>query len=142
MNLLTRDFGEVEIQDEDILTFRQPIYGFEYLSKFVLLSNPNISEHFVWLQSAEEQDICFILASPQVIEGGYEPEIPHAVQQALGEGEYSLWLIVVVAERFEESTANLKSPIIINLEGKCAAQAILEEDRPIRFPLLQQERED
>ena len=37
MNIITRDFGEIEINEEDIITFTQPVIGFDDYKKFVIL---------------------------------------------------------------------------------------------------------
>lgn len=135
MIVTTRDFGSVEINEEDIITFAQPIFGFEHLSKFVFLFNEEISDHFVWLQSLEDDQICFVLANPSVAINDYTPNLPGEVIDMLGEGDYLFWLVVVVAEDFINSTINLKSPIVICPATKLAAQIILEENLPIRYPL-------
>lgn len=141
MKLLTRDFGEVEVADEDIITFVEPIYGFETLSKFVFLYDQNNS-HFVWLQSAEEKEICFILTHPSVVDASYSPQLPATVMNQLGEGEYMLWLITVIANDLKNSTVNLKSPIVVNPQTKLAMQVILETDLPIRCPLIKEKGGD
>lgn len=140
MKIHTRDFGEVEVAEEDIVTFVQPIYGFETLSKYVFLYDQNNS-HIVWLQSTEEQDICFILADPAIVDPGYQPNLPKSVENQLGEGGLMLWLVTVIAAEFLESTVNMKSPIAVNPATNKAMQLILEEDLPIRCPLLKNRRE-
>lgn len=142
MIISTRDFGNVEINEEDVITFTQPIFGFENLSKYVLLFNEEISDHFVWLQSLEDERICFILANPLVTVKEYRPSLPQDTQRELGEGEYLYWLVVVVADELKDSTVNLKSPIVVNPAKKRGVQVILEDNLPIRFPLLGEEGED
>lgn len=140
MKIHTRDFGEVEIAEEDIVTFVQPIYGFETLSKYVFLYDQNNS-HIVWLQSVEERDICFILTDPAIVDPGYQPNLSQSVENQLGEGSLMLWLVTVIAAEFLESTVNMKSPIAVNPATNKAMQLILEEDLPIRCPLLKNRRE-
>ena len=50
MKLQTRDLGEIEISEQDIVTFTGPIFGFEQYRRFVFLYEEEISEHFIWLQ--------------------------------------------------------------------------------------------
>lgn len=135
MKILTRDFGEVEVSPEDIITFSTPMFGFEELTKYIFLYAEG-NANFVWLQSTENPHICFILADPKVVTDRYNPRLTQDVRRQLGEGEYLFWLVVVVAEDFRESTINLKSPVIVNLQTKCGLQTILEEDYPIRQPLV------
>lgn len=134
MNILTRDFGEIEVAPEDIITFASPMFGFEELNRYVFLfaeENTNI----VWLQSVDNPHICFILADPKIVEDNYNPRLSPEVRGALGEGDYLFWLVVVVAENFRDSTINMKSPVVVNLHTKRAVQTILEEDYPLRRPL-------
>lgn len=136
MELFTRDFGKIEIHESDIITFKQPVYGFEELTRYVFLSDDSISGHFAWMQSAEDRDICFILVEPQAVVSGYSPELPDNIKKMVGEGELVFWLVVVIADQFKNSTVNLKSPIVVNTESKSAVQVILDEPFPIRYPLL------
>lgn len=135
MKIDTRDFGEVEIDENEIITFKQPIFGFEENTRYVFLFEQGISDHFVWLQSVEEKDLCFILVNPTAVVKDYAPELPEQVKLMLGEEECVWWLITVIPEVFQNSTVNLKSPVIVNPSRKCAAQVILEDDLPIRYPL-------
>lgn len=135
MKLFTRDFGEVEVADTDVITFAEPIFGFDTYKKFVILYDQNNS-HFVWLQSAEDRNICFILTDPAVVNASYKPELPPYAKKKLGNGDYMLWLVTVIASEFKKSTVNLKSPIAVNPDTKLAMQIILEDDFPIRCPLI------
>ena len=136
MRIQTRDFGGIEVAEEDVVTFEGAIFGFEEYKKFVFLFQEDVSEHFVWLQSVEEPDLCFILVEPELVAPGYRPGLPRDVQALLGPGEYMFWLIAVIREEFQDSTVNLKSPIVINPATRRAAQIILEEDYSLQHPLL------
>lgn len=136
MNVETRDFGPIEIEPQDVISFVQPIYGFDQYQRFVFLYDQHNS-HIVWLQSVEEKNICFILVRPEVVRRRYEPDsLPAESRDLLGEGELTFWLVTVVASQFADSTVNLKSPIVVNAAAGRAVQVILEEDLPIRHPLV------
>ena len=136
MKIQTRDFGEIEISSEDIINFEGAIYGFEGYKKFVFLFQEDISEHFVWLQSIEEPQLCFILVAPEVVKEDYSPSVPSGLDGLIGQGDYMCWLIVVIKEKFEQMTVNLKSPIVVNPATKRAAQVILEDNYSIHHPLI------
>ena len=55
MIIKTTRFGEVTIQNEDLLTFPEGLLGFQDLRTFVLLDDPN-DDIFAWLQSCELYD--------------------------------------------------------------------------------------
>lgn len=133
MKLGTRDFGEVEVDEGDVITFEQPIFAFEEYKKYVMLYDQGNTQ-IVWLQSAEDKDLCFILVDPAVVIEGYSPSLPHDLSRKIGEGPTMMWLIMVVAPNFKDSTVNLKSPIVINPQSKRAVQIISEDSLPIRYP--------
>lgn len=139
MEIRTRDFGTIQINEEDIITFKSPIYGFEAYHKFVFLYMEDISEHFVWLQSVEEPELCFLLANPELVMDHYAPEIPKDIQELLGPEDYMCWLVMVVKDTLEDSTVNLRSPIVVNPVRKCAAQIILDAKLSVHQPLMKRE---
>ncbi len=136
MNVITRDFGEIFVEDSEVLEFVRPIYGFEHLRRFVLLSDESVGKDLVWLQSIEDAEICFILVNPLVSIRNYTPSILEDVLIALGAGELVPWCIAIIATDFQDSTLNLKSPIMINPFTKRAAQIVLDEEYPIRQRIL------
>ncbi|MEA4892944.1 MAG: flagellar assembly protein FliW [Peptococcaceae bacterium] len=135
----TRDFGQVEIDESMVLNFVQPVYGFEEYKKYALLYDREAGDHIVWLQSLEEPELCFILLDPASVYPAYAPVIPESLKALLGEGEYIYRVLTVIPAQACRSTVNLKSPIVINPENRQAAQTILEQDYPLRFPLLKGE---
>lgn len=139
MKLLTRDLGELEIDEKDIVTFEGPIFGFERYRRFVFLYQEDISENFIWLQSVDEPELCFILVQPDLITDHYQPELPKEAKTLLGDGDYMCWLIVSLREPSQDSTVNLRSPIVVNPETRKAAQFVLEGNLPIRHPLVREE---
>lgn len=134
----TRDFGRMELDENEFIDFRSPIYGYEHLKRFALLSDDEAGEGLVWLQSVDQPDVCFILIGPEVLGIEYEPVLPEEASTLLAlEGSSPVYqLITVVPEDFKNTTVNLKSPIVINPANRFAAQVILDTDYPIRMPLF------
>ena len=136
LKILTRDFGEVEISEDDVITFIEPIFGFKDYSRFAVLTEESIGLDFAWLQSVEDASVCFILVNPSTVVGQYNPVLPTRVAELIETDEPMFWLVAVLRDTLEKSTVNLKSPIVINPVSKSAAQVILEDDLPIRYPLM------
>lgn len=142
MVINTRDFGEVEILEEDILTFTRCIYGFNGLTKFIRLIDKELGDGIVWLQSVEDESICFILIDIALLGLEYAPEISVESLHLLGfeEGEEpKYYATATFKENIKESYMNLKSPLVVNEFKKLALQEIVEEDYPLRFPLYESE---
>lgn len=135
MKIMTRDFGEMEVEQEAILQFAAPIYGFENLRDYVMITDED-NPHIVWLQSVESPEICFILVDPALLGRTYAPPLPKNLPDLLDEGEYLFWLVMVVKDDIHQSTVNLRSPIVVNPENRKAAQIVLDMDYPIRYPLI------
>lgn len=137
MIIETRDFGKLEIDEQEILNFVSPIYGYEGLGKYILLSDDEVGPGIMWLQSVENPLICFILVDPDEFGLDYYPELPQDVYGLLSiKDEMALRLIAVVPDSYNDTTVNLKSPIVINPKEKTAAQVILDADYSIREPLF------
>ena len=102
-----------------------------------MIFDEEIGEQIVWLQSLEEPSLCFLLFNPSQFEAFYKPEITEENEKLLGTGEYACWTILSLKDDFEASTVNLKSPVIINTTTGVAAQVLLEQDYPVRHPIME-----
>lgn len=138
MKYQTRDFGELDIPDTNIFEFIQPPFGFEEQSRFALLYDEEVGKEIAWLQSLEQPETCFILFDPSSLSSFYQPRIPESFEQELGEGELVCWVIGVVPGDFKQTTVNLKSPVVLNIQAKRGAQIILDQDYPVRYVLMQE----
>ena len=65
MNVKTRHFGDVEIDDSKVITMDNGLFGFENYKKYVLLYDSSSDEipNIQWLQSLDEE----LLALPVMI---------------------------------------------------------------------------
>ncbi|PKM74473.1 MAG: flagellar assembly protein FliW [Firmicutes bacterium HGW-Firmicutes-16] len=138
MIIKTRDFGEVDISEKDVYHFTQPLFGFEPYTDFVILNDKDIGENIIWLQSVQEQSLCFILVDPSGMSATFLPELPTDSEKLLGKGDCLCWAVAVVPQDFKDSSVNLKSPVFINPETHLAAQIMLENDYPVRFFFLKE----
>ena len=138
MMIKTRDFGEVDISEKDVYHFTQPLFGFENYTDFVILNDKEIGENIIWLQSVQEEGLCFILMDPSGMSSSFLPELSADSEKLLGKGDCLCWVVAVVPQNFKDSTVNLKSPVFINMETHMAAQIMLENDYPVRFFFLKE----
>lgn len=135
MKINTRDFGEIEVSENDIITFVQPLYGFEEYSRFVILQDDEV-ENIAWLQSAETSELCFILADASIAveKENYKKNVAKSELEKIdADSDFECWLVMVVKDNLQESTVNLKSPVIINPASAKAMQIILDENFPVRY---------
>ena len=47
MKINTVNFGEIEVQENDIITFDQPIYGFEENKRYVFMMDDSLNGEFI-----------------------------------------------------------------------------------------------
>ncbi|MEA5136628.1 MAG: flagellar assembly protein FliW [Candidatus Fimivivens sp.] len=138
MTIATRDFGNIDISEDGILTFRLPILGFEEQKQFVILYDDEMGDALGWLQSIDDRDVCFIIIDPHTVFDTYKPSIASSVLNKLElskQEDAVLRNLVVIPSQTGEATVNLKSPLVINPAKKLAAQVILEQDYSVRTPL-------
>lgn len=139
MKYITRDFGEVEILPESIMNLAEPLLGFENLKQFGLIYDDEIGSDIMWMQALEYSEICFILMNPKNIVSDYKPVLTNKQLNLLKVKdieELELWNLCVIPEKFQDATINLKSPIFINMAEQLVMQVVLEQDFPIRFPIM------
>ena len=67
MKINTSRFYAIEVDEKDIIEFRQGIPAFEHLKRYIIISLED-DTHFYWLQSIDDGDIAFILADPLILQ--------------------------------------------------------------------------
>jgi len=139
MKIATKFLGEVEIDEQDILTFKQGLLGLEEFKKFILI--PISEEHpLVLLQSIEQEDIGFVVAYPFAFKKDYSFDLSEEdIEQLQIENEKDIltYAVVTMKETLKDSTINLLAPLVINLNEKCGKQIVLHDNKsyPLRHPL-------
>ncbi|MGN1135039.1 MAG: flagellar assembly protein FliW [Oscillospiraceae bacterium] len=136
MILKTRDFGEEEISEEVIIDFPNGVYAFEENRRFVLLSPCGEDKYPMWLQSIENQNLCFIVFDPKEFVPDYSVELDSEAKKTLAAdgAELDYLCMAVVPDEYINTTINLKSPIVINSAAKKGVQVIAAENYPLKFP--------
>lgn len=131
----TTRFGQVEIDEDNIIRFVEPIPGFPEAKDFVLIPHKEDSP-FAWLQSIEFADVAFLVTDPFVFFAKYQPTINEAEIADLEDGSVentpdgalTVMVILTVPGEPRRMTANLKAPVIINTGNNTAKQVILSSE--------------
>lgn len=143
MQLQTTRFGAIDVGPERIITFTQPILGFQEYRRFVLLPGPD--ESLVqWLQSTDSGELAFIVMDPRMVIPNYAVELNHrdlAELAVTNVEELDVYTLVVVPQDHSQVRTNLKAPILISPKHRLGKQVILErDDYPIQFFLAQAQK--
>ena len=72
MEIMTRDFGKVNVDESKIFNFPSGLFAFEECRQFALLSPLGDGVYPMWLQSTENVTPCFIVFDPAIIDGAYK----------------------------------------------------------------------
>jgi len=130
MEILSPIHGTIVYEEDEIITFEKGVPGFQDLKNFVIKEVGEDSP-FSILQSIEDKKIGFILISPFLVNDKYEINLSKEIINSLkikSPDEVLLYSIVTLSSNMKEITANLKAPIIINLDTKKAEQYIIDKD--------------
>jgi len=124
MDILTRIFGKITINADQVLQFAEGLPGFEMLRRFTLVDLEQ-TRPFIWLQSLE-QDVALPLISPFMIQPDYSPDIDDAALAQLdlvSEEDLMVYAVVVIPPDVTRMTANLAAPVLINMKTTRAAKS-------------------
>ncbi|WP_307892639.1 flagellar assembly protein FliW [Bacillus swezeyi] len=129
MIIKTKYHGETQIQEEQMIVFENGLPGFTDEQKFVILPLSEDSP-FVVLQSAQTEELAFIVASPFIFFKDYGFDLDETTVELLeiesGE-DVEVMAILTIEEPFEKSTANLIAPIVVNRKKMLAKQVTLHD---------------
>jgi len=128
MKINTSRFGEVEVDENLLFNFIEPILGYEQFSKFVLLDHSPDSP-FKWLQSAEDPDLAFPITFPAFFGIEYQFVIPEDKAKKLeltnADNLLSFNISSVPQGNPQNATVNLVGPIVVNTDNKKSMQLVL-----------------
>lgn len=143
MNIITRDFGEIEVNEDDSISFTSGMYGFENFKNYIILKE-NSEDDIMFLQSLDNSDLSFVLVDPYSIFLSYDPNLNEEDMAELmvkSEKDLKFLVIAIIKENVKNSIVNLKSPIAINPKTRSAKQVILQNSYPLRYNLIGTEEE-
>jgi len=121
----TSRFGVLEAEEGKIINFPDGLVGFSDLKRFILIDHKDTP--LKWLQSIDDRDIAFIVASPDIIAAEYSIDLDRTVKKYLQlENENDLVVLVIMRVSGEDVIANFQGPLIINANNMKGVQIILE----------------
>ena len=120
--------------------FIMPLPGFPEAREFVLDPVEEDGGALSILRSTDQTGLEFVVALPEAFFPDYAPELDDATAERLGleRAEDALvFVILTVAERIDQTTANLMAPVVVNRHTGEAVQALLHTSSyDIRTPLV------
>lgn len=141
MQITTRVFGEVTIDDEKIIHFPGGIIGFPDLQDFALIHDEEKGTDTIhWMQSLQEPAFAMPVMDPLLVRPDYNPEVDDELLKNIGDLQPDELLVMVTVTvpkgDVEKMTVNLKGPIVINATQRLAVQVIVEgEEYQVKYPI-------
>ena len=141
MQINTKRFGLIEIDDEKIITFENGIIGFPELKHFTLIHDEEEGNNAVirFLQSIEEPGFAMPVMDPFRVKEDYAPEVNDELLACAGNltDENMLVLVTIsIPSDLTKMSVNLQGPFVINVDERKACQIIVEGGQyPVKFPI-------
>ncbi len=128
----TLRFGQIEVEEEKIVHFKDGIPAFEEEHEFIIVPYDSESPYY-FMQSLATPDLAFLITVPFIFFPDYEFELDDVVQHELDIKEQDDMLIYVLITipggKIEDMTANLMAPVVLNKENMQAKQVVLDRSR-------------
>jgi len=124
----TKKFGRIEIDEDKILTMPDGMLGFEELRRYVLIQDKSL-EPFMLYQAVDNPDLAFFVIDPFVVLNDYLVDQPKVVKAAAWNKNDRISYLAVVTipeHQPEKMTVNLMGPLAINNTARESYQLILE----------------
>lgn len=141
MEVRTRLFGDIAIEEDKIIRFVNGLVGFPTMKDFALIHDGDAAggKGIQWLQSMQDGEFALPVVNPLDILETYDPVVEDELLAPLGELSPDDMLVLVtitVPEDVTKMTINLKGPIVINAANCKACQVIAENDGlDVKFPV-------
>ncbi len=130
MKILTKAYGEVDVDARQRIVFPSGLLGFERLRDFVLMDSHQ--QPFYWLQSSELVEVAFVMIDPLIFRSDYaiepQPEELEDIEYQEGD-ELLVFAILTIPAEQRKMTANLQGPVVINKRNRLGKQIILNDQR-------------
>lgn len=142
MKICTKLFGEIQVQEDKIITFNLGIIGFNDFKKFMIIHEMEKEDkNILWLQSLDEPEYAMPVVNPLSVVSEYNPIIEDEILNPLGNLNEDNMLVLVsltVPSDITKMSINLKAPIIINAETRTAIQIIADNEAyVVKYPVYE-----
>lgn len=148
MEISTTQFGDIEYESSDVITFSQGIPGFEDQQSFIIIPSGDIDFPFNMLQSTQTDSLAFIVTDPFLFVDNYDFELSQSDAAFLkisdeGDLEDVIALsIVTIPENVEDTTINIMAPLMINNKEKIGKQILLNEYDEVKYAIFKKTSEE
>ena len=146
MTIQTTRFGDLTVEEDQILSFPRGLIGLGNARRFTLLpvgGKATSQSGYYWLQSLDVPDLAFLVTDPEPFFKDYDVPIREETQQDLQLADTKDGRLLVICNRVGEwLTGNLLGPLVINTATRTGVQVVLTEKKwTCRQPLIKLSQE-
>ena len=139
-------FGEIEVDPDVVIVFERGLPGFPECTQFIVMDHDRETP-LKWLQCVDRPEVSFLIVEPEQILAAYQLDIPQQVLNLLElegtENPADIAIFVLLNADEDRLTANLRAPVVVNVQKRRAHQMILEDaDVPLRHVIEPPEKEE
>lgn len=140
----TRFFGVAECSPDDVIVFPAGIPPFVASTRFVLMSDDK-RRPLLFLQSVDEENLCFITIPIRVLEADYQLSIEEddlhlldwTQDRSPSIDDLSCFAILTIPET-GPATANMLAPVLIDTRKQLGVQAVRSDNLYLHAQSLDQ----
>ncbi|MDR0562387.1 MAG: flagellar assembly protein FliW [Spirochaetaceae bacterium] len=128
MQVKTKAYGLIDVDERQKLMFAQGLFGFEPYKEYILLDAER--QPFYWLQSVDCEEVAFVLINPFQFRPDYEVDIDNEELSGIGitdPEKVLVFAIVTIPPDGGPMTANLLGPLVINRDTRQGRQVVLSD---------------
>ena len=125
------------INGDAILHIPEGMLGFSRLTRYVLIEEEGLHP-FLRLQSLDDPDLAFPVVDAHLVDPDYFRLLPQKELAGLkirNRSELLVLVVTIIRQAPEESSVNLKAPLLINHTRMIGRQIILTESPDVRTPV-------
>ncbi len=143
MQIQSSRFGWLSVDDDRVITFPRGLLGFPDHTRFALLPTAPSGTGpadgcFLWLQSADDPALAFVVADPALFFRDYAVPVREDTTAELRVTDPgTLGHLVICNKVGDWITGNLLGPLVLNAANRLGAQVVLTERKwTTRQPLV------
>ncbi len=129
-----------EVHPENVFTFSNGILGFEDIKEYVFLLNEKVAP-FMFMQSLNSKNVSFVCVETFLIKPDYSIKLPESNIETLeleSPKDALVLSLVTINSNIRKFTANLMSPLVINMANLKGQQFIPDSSiYPVRYNIWQ-----
>ena len=121
-------FGSIEVADDKLIHFPAGLPGFEDCHQFALLHPDAAQPRVFYLQSVEQPEVAFSIASPDQFGLHYEFSLSDAELASIGlkRAEEAAVMVILRRDNPDDAASPLRAiltaPLVINMDSKMGLQ--------------------